>query len=51
VPKYSASKADQSGRGAYTCSDKKNNKKDIIKLGTADVIVQEDNEGPMIFGE
>jgi hypothetical protein len=27
VPEYSASKADQSGRGAYTCSDRKNNKK------------------------
>jgi hypothetical protein len=26
-------------------------KKDIIKIGTADVIIQEDNEGPMIFGE
>jgi hypothetical protein len=48
---YSASKADQSGRGAYTYSDRKNNKKDIIKIGTADVIIQEDNEGPMIFGE
>jgi hypothetical protein len=48
---YSASKADQSGRRAYTCSDRKNNKKDIIKIGTADVIIQENNEGPMIFGE
>jgi hypothetical protein len=27
LPDYSASKADQSGRGAYTCSDRKNNKK------------------------
>jgi hypothetical protein len=26
-------------------------KKDIIKIGTTDVIIQEDNEGPMIFGE
>jgi hypothetical protein len=26
-------------------------KKDIIKIGTADVIIQEDNEGLMIFGE
>jgi hypothetical protein len=26
-------------------------KKDIIKIGTSDVIIQENNEGPMIFGE
>ena len=26
-------------------------KKDIIKVGTADVIIQEDNKGLMIFGE
>jgi hypothetical protein len=26
-------------------------KKDIIKIGTADVVIQEDNKGPMIFGE
>jgi hypothetical protein len=26
-------------------------KKDIIKVGTADVVIQEDNKGPMIFGE
>jgi hypothetical protein len=26
-------------------------KKDIIKIGTVDVIIQENNEGPMIFGE
>jgi hypothetical protein len=26
-------------------------KKDIIKIGTAGVVIQEDNEGPMIFGE
>jgi hypothetical protein len=26
-------------------------KKDIIKIGTADVIIQKHNEGPMIFGE
>jgi hypothetical protein len=24
-------------------------KKDIIKIGTADVIIQENNKGPMIF--
>jgi hypothetical protein len=27
LPEYSASKADQSGRGVYNCSDRKNNKK------------------------
>jgi hypothetical protein len=26
-------------------------KKNIIKVGTADVVIQEDNKGPMIFGE
>jgi hypothetical protein len=26
-------------------------KKDIIKIGTSDVVIQEKNEGPMIFGE
>jgi hypothetical protein len=26
-------------------------KKDVIKIGTADVVIQEDNKGPMIFGE
>jgi hypothetical protein len=26
-------------------------KKDIIKIGTTDVVVQENNEGPIIFGE
>jgi hypothetical protein len=26
-------------------------KKDIIKIGTADVVIQGDNKGPMIFGE
>jgi hypothetical protein len=51
LPNYSAFKADQSGRGAYACSNSKNNKKDIIKIGTADVVIQEDNKGPMIFGE
>jgi hypothetical protein len=51
LPDCSTSKADQSGRGAYTCSDQKNKKKDIIKIGTTDVIIQENNEGPMIFGE
>ena len=26
-------------------------KKEIIKIGTADVVIQEDNKKPMIFGE
>jgi hypothetical protein len=26
-------------------------KKDIIKIGTADVVIQGDNKGPMIFDE
>jgi hypothetical protein len=26
-------------------------KKDIIKIGTTDVVIQGDNKGPMIFGE
>jgi hypothetical protein len=28
---------------------KEQQKKDIIKIGTADVVIQEDNKGPMIF--
>jgi hypothetical protein len=30
---------------------KRTTKKDIIKIGTTDVVIQEDNKGPMIFGE
>jgi hypothetical protein len=26
-------------------------KKDIIKIGITDVVIQEDDKGPMIFGE
>jgi hypothetical protein len=26
-------------------------KKDIIKIGTADVVIQKESEGPIIFGE
>jgi hypothetical protein len=51
LPKYSASKADQSGRRHIPAATEKTTKKDIIIIGTADVIIQEDNEGPMIFGE
>jgi hypothetical protein len=51
LPDYSASKADQSGRGHIPAVTERTTKKDIIKIGTADVIIQKDNEGPMIFGE
>jgi hypothetical protein len=51
LSEYSASKADQSGRGHMPAATKRTTKKDIIKIGTADVIIQENNEGPMIFGE
>jgi hypothetical protein len=26
-------------------------KKDIIKIGTSDVVIQKESEGPMVFGE
>jgi hypothetical protein len=51
VPEYSASKADQSGRGHIPAAAERTTKKDVIKIGTADVVIQEDNKGPMIFGE
>jgi hypothetical protein len=38
--------------GEYiTAATERTTKKDIIKIGSADVIIQEDNEGPMIVGE
>jgi hypothetical protein len=37
--------------GHIPAATERTTKKDIIKIGTADVIIQEDNEGPMIFGE
>jgi hypothetical protein len=51
LPDYSASKADQSGRGHVPAATERTTKKDVIKIGTADVVIQEDNKGPMIFGE
>jgi hypothetical protein len=51
LPDHSATKADQSGREAYTYNNQENDKKDIIKIHTTNVVVQENNEGPMIFGE
>jgi hypothetical protein len=47
---YSVAKADQSGRGHIPTATVRTTKKDI-KIGTLDVIIQENNEGPMIFGE
>jgi hypothetical protein len=37
--------------GHIPAATERTTKKDIIKIGTADIIIQEDNEGPMIFGE
>jgi hypothetical protein len=37
--------------GHIPAATKRTTKKDIIKIGTADVIIEENNEGPMIFGE
>jgi hypothetical protein len=51
LPDYSASKADQSDRGHMPAATERTTKKDIVKIGTADVVIQEDNKGPMIFGE
>jgi hypothetical protein len=38
------------GRHIPTTSNR-TTKGDIIKIGTTDVVIQENNEGPMIFGE
>jgi hypothetical protein len=51
LPDYSAAKADQSGRGHIPTATERTTKKNIIKIGTTDVIIQENNEGSMIFGE
>jgi hypothetical protein len=51
MPDYSASKVDQSGRGHMPVATQRTTKKDIIKIGTADDVIQGDNKGPMIFGE
>jgi hypothetical protein len=37
--------------GHIPTATERTTKKDIIKIGTTDVVIQEDNEGPMIFGE
>jgi hypothetical protein len=51
LPDHSAVKADQSGRGHIPTATKRMTKGDIIKIGTTDVLIQENNEGPMIFGK
>jgi hypothetical protein len=51
LPDYSASKTDQSGRGHMPAATERTTKKDIIKIGTTDVVIQKESEGPMIFGE
>jgi hypothetical protein len=37
--------------GHVPTATERTTKKDVIKISTADVIIQEDNKGPMIFGE
>jgi hypothetical protein len=37
--------------GHMPAATQRTTKKDIIKIGTVDVVIQEDNKGPMIFGE
>jgi hypothetical protein len=48
---HSAAKADQSSRGHIPTTTKRTTKNDIIKIGTTDVVIQENNEGPVTFGE
>jgi hypothetical protein len=38
-------------RGHIPTTTKWTTKEDIIKIGTTDVVIQENNEGPMIFGK
>jgi hypothetical protein len=37
--------------GHIPAAAERTTKKDVIKIGTVDVVIQEDNKGPMIFGE
>jgi hypothetical protein len=46
-----AAKADNPAGGHIATTSNRTTKGDVIKIGTTDVIVQENNEGPMIFGE
>jgi hypothetical protein len=52
MPDYSDTKSGQSGRGygeKISTSAKRPTNGDIIKIGTIDVVIQGNNEGPMIF--
>jgi hypothetical protein len=51
LPDQSAAKADQFGKGHIPTAAKRTTKGDVIEIGTSDVVVQENNEGPMIFGD
>jgi hypothetical protein len=51
LPDHLAAKADQSSRGHISIATKRTIRNDIIKIGTTYVVVQKDNEGPMIFVE
>jgi hypothetical protein len=50
-PDYSSAKADQSDRGHIPTTTERTTKKDINKICTTDIVIHENNEGPMIFGE
>jgi hypothetical protein len=51
LPDHSATKADQSDRGHIATTSKSTTKGDVIKIGTTNVVIQENNKGLMIFGE
>jgi hypothetical protein len=48
---HSATKADQPGREHIPTATKRTIKRDIIKIGTIDVVIQGNNEGSIIFGK
>jgi hypothetical protein len=48
---HSVAKTDQSNRGHISIASKRTTEGDIVKIGTTDVIVKINNEGPLIFGE
>jgi hypothetical protein len=37
--------------GHMPAATERTTKKNIIKIGTADVVIQKESEGPMVFGE
>jgi hypothetical protein len=45
LPDHSAAKAGQSGRGHIPTTTERTTKKDIIKIGTTDVVIQEKMKG------